>query len=183
MEMAELSGALEAILFVAGEPVALADLARALEVTREALEEAVAALTSQYDFERRGLRLMRYADAIQLATRPEYARYIERLLSPVQKQSLSQAALETLSVVAYRQPVTKAEVEAVRGVKCDYSIQSLVEKRLIHEVGRKETLGRPILYGTTEDFLRHFGIPTLEQLPALPDPEPAEAEGAREAGA
>ena len=104
---------------------------------------------------------------MQLTTRPDYAPYIERLLQPIQKQSLSQAAMETLSIIAYRQPVTKAEIEAVRGVKCDYSVASLVNKELICEVGRRESLGRPILYGTTPKFLQHFGIESLEELPPM----------------
>ena len=91
------------------------------------------------------------------------------MLQPVQKQSLSQAVMETLAVVAYRQPVTRAEVEQIRGVKCDYSLQSLMNKELIMEVGRKEALGRPILYGTTENFLSHFGLMTLEDLPPMPE--------------
>ena len=100
-----------------------------------------------------------------MSIRAEYAPYVERLLQPVQQQSLSQAAMETLSVIAYRQPVTKADIEKVRGVKCDYSVQSLLNKGLIQEQGRRETLGRPILYGTTDAFLRHFGIESLDQLP------------------
>lgn len=167
MQKSELCGIIEAILFVAGEPVAREDLAHALDLTVMELDEALAELSDHYDLERRGLKLNRYGSSVQLATRPEYAPYVERLLQPTQKQSLSQAAMETLSIVAYRQPVTKSDMEAVRGVKCDYSVQSLVNKGLIQEVGRKEALGRPILYGTTEEFLRHFGIESLEQLPQL----------------
>ena len=106
---------------------------------------------------------------MQLATRAIYAADVVHLLQPVQKQSLTQAAMETLAVVAYKQPVTRAEVEQVRGVKCDYSLQSLMNKELIMEVGRKEALGRPILYGTTENFLAHFGLSSLEDLPPMPE--------------
>ena len=105
--------------------------------------------------------------AMQLATRPDYAKYVEKLLQPVQKQSLSQAVMETLAVIAYRQPVTKAEIELIRGVKCDYSVQMLVSRGLIEEVGRKEALGRPILYGTTDAFLRHFCLTSLGDLPEI----------------
>ena len=94
---------------------------------------------------------------------------MERLLQPVQRQTLSQTAMETLAVIAYRQPVTKGEVEQVRGVKCDYSVQSLLHKGLIREAGRKEALGRPILYATTDRFLEHFGISDIRELPPLPD--------------
>lgn len=170
MQPNELAAVIEAILFVAGEPVLLTDLQKALETTPVELDAAVNALSSGYDFNRRGLCLKRFGEHIQLATRAEYAPYVEKLLQPVQKQSLSQAAMETLAVVAYRQPVTKAEVEAVRGVKCDYSVQSLVHKGLIADVGRKETLGRPILYATTDAFLSHFGISALSELPSLPEP-------------
>ena len=110
---------------------------------------------------------MRFGAHVQLATRPDYAPYVEKLLQPVQKQTLSQAVMETLAVIAYRQPVTKAEIEQVRGVKCDYSVQSLVAKGLIEEVGRKEALGRPILYGTTDAFLRHFCLSSLADLPQI----------------
>ena len=122
-------------------------------------------LKEEYDRGMRGLRLNRFGESVQLSTRPDYAPYIERLLQPVQKQSLSQAAMETLSIVAYRQPVTKTEIEAVRGVKCDYSVQSLMNRGLIEECGHRETLGRPLLYRTTDKFLQHFGIETLEDLP------------------
>lgn len=171
MQSNELSHIIEAILFVAGEPVGVEELAKALEVSQLELAAALDALESEYDYNRRGIRLNRFGSHVQLATRGEYAPYVERLLQPVQKQSLSQKAMETLAVIAYRQPVTKGEVEAVRGMKCDYSVQSLVNKGLIAEVGRKEALGRPILYGTTDKFLEHFGISSLEELPRLPEVE------------
>lgn len=164
----ELENIIEAILFVSGEPVALRELARALERDEAEIDAAAQRLEGEYDRQLRGLRLKRFGGHIQLATRAEYAPYIERLLQPVQKQSLSQAALETLAIVAYRQPVTRLDLEAVRGVKCDYSLQSLVNKNLVKEVGRKETIGRPILYGTTDAFLSHFGLQSLSD---LPDPE------------
>lgn len=165
MEQTLLVSIIEAILFVSGEPIQIADIAHSLNMTEMEMESAVQRLKDDYDLERRGLRLNRFGGSLQLSIRPELAPYVEQLLQPVQKQSLSQAALETLSIVAYRQPVTKQDMEAVRGVKCDYSVQSLVNKGLIHEAGRKETLGRPILYETTEKFLKHFGIESLNELP------------------
>ena len=164
-----LKGRVEAILFVAGEAVRTDELARALLVSEKELAQALDELRDEYDFHQRGFCLKRFGHQVQLATRALYARDVVRLLQPVQRQSLSQAAMETLAVVAYRQPVTRAEVEQVRGVKCDYSIQSLVNKQLIQEVGRKDALGRPILYGTTETFLSHFGISSLEDLPPMPE--------------
>ena len=169
--MTELSKIIEAILFVSGEPLQIGALAHALEVTELEINDALEALESDYDFQRRGICLKRFGSHVQLSTRADYAPYIEKLLQPVQKQSLSNAALETLAIVAYKQPVTKLEIEAVRGVKCDYSVQSLVNKGLIEEVGRKETLGRPILYGTTDSFLSHFGLRTLADLPKPPEKE------------
>jgi len=164
-----LAGRIEAILFVAGDAVRVEDLAKALNIGMAELERALTALKDEYDFAQRGFCLKRFGHQVQLATRALYSRDVVHLLQPVQKQSLSQAAMETLAVVAYRQPVTRADVEQIRGVKCDYSIQSLVNKELIHEVGRKDTLGRPILYGTTEAFLSHFGISSLDELPPMPE--------------
>lgn len=164
-----LEGRVEAILFVSGEPVRVEELARALDVPVKEVEAALEHLRDDYDFNQRGFMLRRFGHQAQLATRALYADDVVRMLQPVQKQSLSQAAMETLAVVAYRQPVTKAEIEQIRGVKCDYSVQSLVNKQLIMEVGRKEALGRPILYGTTEEFLSHFGIGSLAELPPMPE--------------
>ena len=163
----EVRGRIEAILFVAGEPVLLSDLAKALEMSESDTSKVISMLINEYDFEQRGFCLKKFGKHVQLATRAIYADWVERLLQPVQKQSLSQAAMETLAVVAYRQPVTRAEIEQIRGVKCDYSISSLVSKGLIEEVGRKEAIGRPILFGTTEDFLRSFGVTSLEELPSM----------------
>lgn len=164
-----LKGRVEAVLYVSGEPVRVDDLARALNVTVSELESCLTELRDEYDFGQRGVMLRRFGHQVQLATRPLYAQDVVHLLQPVQKQSLSQAVMETLAVVAYRQPVTRAEIEQVRGVKCDYSVQSLVNKGLIMEVGRKDALGRPILYGTTDAFLQHFGISSLEELPPMPE--------------
>ena len=169
MDNKNMPGIVEALLFVSGEPVEVSDLAHALDLTVLEMEEVLDQLALHYDTERRGLRLNRYGGQVQLSTRPEYAHYIETLLQPVQKQALSQAVMETLSIVAYRQPVTKGEIEAIRGVKCDYSVQMLLTRGLIQEAGRREGLGRPILYATTDAFLRHFGIEDLDALPGIPE--------------
>lgn len=172
-----LRGRIEAILFVAGEPVRVEELAKALSIGLAELNAALDALKDEYDFGQRGFCLKRFGHQVQLATRALYSTDVVRLLQPVQKQSLTQAAMETLAVVAYRQPVTRAEVEQIRGVKCDYSLQSLTNKSLIQEVGRKDTLGRPILYGTTETFLDHFGLSSLEELPPMPEAAKPEDDG------
>lgn len=166
-----LKGRIEAILFVAGEAVSLKDLSNSLKISEKALKKELDEISSEYDYEQRGFMLKKFGDKVQLATRPLYAGDIVRLLQPVQQQSLSQAAMETLAVVAYKQPVTRAEVEQIRGVKCDYSLQSLMIKGMIQEAGRKDTIGRPILYATTDFFLSHFGISSLDDLPPLPEKE------------
>ncbi len=163
-----LKGRIEAILFVAGEAVSVRDLARALQTGDDDIRKELTSLQDEYDYEQRGFSLKRFSDKVQLATRPLYAGDVIRLLQPVQQQSLSQAAMETLAVVAYKQPVTRAEVEQIRGVKCDYSLQSLINKGLIREAGRKDTIGRPILFCTTDEFLSHFGLENLEGLPEMP---------------
>lgn len=171
-----LEGRIEAILFVSGEPVRVDDLCKALNVKPSVLDKALTWLQNEYDMMQRGFCLRRFGRRVQLTTRALYAREVVRLLQPVQRQSLSQAAMETLAVIAYRQPVTRAEIEQVRGVKCDYSIQSLMNKQLIREVGRKETLGRPMLFGTTDTFLQHFGLTSLDDLPPMPTQQPTEEE-------
>lgn len=172
-----LKGRIEAILFVAGEAVSIKELARALQTEEKTVRSELNAIRDEYDYNQRGFLLKRFGDNVQLATRPLYSQDVLRLLQPVQQQSLSQAAMETLAVVAYKQPVTRAEVEQVRGVKCDYSLQSLMNKGLIKEMGRKDTIGRPILFGTTDEFLSHFGLEGLEFLPPLPENPEAGEEG------
>ncbi len=167
MEKQKLHGIIEAILFVSGEPMNVSVLAHALNLTVSELNVGLDALRDEYISQQRGLRLQRFGDSVQLTACAEAAAYIQRVLQPPTKQSLSSSAMETLSVVAYRQPVTKGEIEAVRGVKCDYAVQSLLNKGLIEEAGRRETLGRPVEYRTTEKFLMHLGIESLDELPAL----------------
>lgn len=164
-----LSAVIEAMLFVSGGPLEIADIARVLEATELEIGAALDALEKELDAGARGICLKRFGDHVQLNTNARYAPFVQRLLQPVQRQSLSQAALETLAIVAYHQPVTRLDIEAIRGVKCDYSIQSLIQKGLVADIGRRDTLGRPILYGTTDAFLSHFGLRTLSDLPPRPD--------------
>ncbi len=162
---------LEAYLFVATEPVQAADIARSLQVDPAAVEEALEDMVNAYA--RRinsGLHVVRIAGGYQMATQPALALGIGRLLAaPNQKARLSKPALETLAIIAYQQPVTQAEIEAVRGVSADGVLKTLAERQLIAETGRKEVAGRPILYATTPDFLHYFGLHTLEDLPPLED--------------
>ena len=165
---------LECLLFVAGEPVTLADLARALAADEIATEEALRSLQIGLTERGSGLQLLRIAGGWQLATRPEHAGAIGRMLTRGGSK-LSRAAMETLAIVAYRQPITAPEIEAVRGVSVSGVLKTLLERRLIAEAGRKETLGRPMLYVTTPDFLHYFAIADLSQLPPLEADMPAPA--------
>lgn len=168
---------LESLLFVADEPVTTRRLAQTLEVATDNVEAALATLQQAYV--ERGVRLQRAGDRVQLVSAPEAASHIERFLGLELKSRLSQAALEALSIVAYEQPVTRAQVEAVRGVNSDSVLRTLVSKCLIEDVGRLDTVGRPILFGTTFDFLQYFGLESLDVLPAieLPEDDQASASG------
>lgn len=169
-----LSARLEALLFVAPEAVSLAELAEALQVRTEEAQQALAEL--EQNLAGRGIRLLYHAGKIQLTTAPEAAADVERFLGLEATASLSRAALETLALIAYRQPITRPQVDAVRGVNSDGVIKSLLSKGLIQEAGRAEGPGRPILYVTTPAFLQHFGLRSLEELPPLELPE-AESNG------
>ena len=165
MTLEETAAAIEAILYVSGDPVELSALSESFLLTNMELESALAALEDRLIDTGSGLKLNRSGGTAWLSIRPDCAPAVEKFLQPAKKQALSQAVMETLSIIAYRQPVTKPEIEAVRGVKCDYSIQSLLNKGFIEEAGRKEALGRPMLYKTTDLFLSHLGIESLSQLP------------------
>ncbi len=160
---------LEALLFVAAEPVLPAQLAAALETTSTEIEQGLRAL--EESLAARGLRLQRHAGRVQLTTAPEFASFVERFLGLEATTRLSRAALETLAIIAYQQPVTRPQVDAVRGVNSDGMMKSLLAKGLIQETGRAEGPGRPILYNTTPEFLQHFGINSVRDLPALELPQ------------
>lgn len=162
---------LESLLFVADGPVDPAQLARVLGQPRAAVEEGLATLARQYREGGRGLRLQEYKGKYQLVTMAEAAPYVEAFLNVENSSRLSGPALETLAVIAYRQPVTRAQIEAVRGVDCAGVLRSLMQRGLIAEVGRLEMPGRPILYGVTEFFLQHFGLTDLAELPPLEQEE------------
>ncbi len=161
-EMAELKAAIESILFVADEPVELVQLHRLLEIPMEALEDLLTILSE--DYKERGIRLARLKDRIRMVTAPESAPYVQAFLGLEQTVRLSSAALETLAIIAFKQPVTRAQVEAIRGVNSDGVIATLEGRGLIEEVGQQEAPGRPLLYGTTMGFLQHFGLESLEEL-------------------
>lgn len=180
MEVNELDCALEGILFAAGEPIGVERLCMALEASRAKIDAAAQRLMERYVDERRGIRLIRMDGSYQLCSAPEYAEYIRKALETRKPAKLSQPALEVLAVIAYYQPVTRAYIDQVRGVDSAYTVSLLLERELIRECGRLAVPGRPILYQTTSNFLRSFGISSLDELPVLPQSDQDGEHTARE---
>ena len=163
----KIKGIIEAVLFTMGESVTLERLAVALELDQEALREILLEMKEDYNKEERGICLIELDDAWQICTKIETYDYVRKLVSQPKKRSLTDVMLETLSIIAYKQPVTKQEIEAIRGVKSDFAVNKLVEYKLVKELGRLETIGRPIVFGTTEEFLRCFGVSSIEVAESL----------------
>ena len=162
---AAIRAAVEAILFAAGGSVETARLASALELDSGEMRDILRRMELRYEEEDRGIRLLELEDAWQLCTKREHYGELIRIVKQPRKYTLTEVLLETLSIVAYKQPVTKLEIEKIRGVKSDHAVNKLVEYGLIEEVGRRDAPGRPILFGTTEEFLRSFGVSSVEELP------------------
>ena len=167
--MCDISSAIEAILFAAGDSVPIARLSLILEVYEGEIENAAAALAENYISEGRGIRILRLDDKLQMCSAPEYASYISKALEQRKPPMLSQSALETLAVVAYFQPVTRAYIDQVRGVDSSYTVGVLTQRGLIEPCGKLDVPGRPSVFRTTDVFLRTMGISELSQLPELPD--------------
>ena len=159
--------AIEGILFAAGEPVKAAKLAAVLETDIDTVTEAVKLLRYNYDTEERGMTIIDIDDGYQLCSRPDYYNYIQLILGEQRRQALSNAAMEVLAIIAYKQPITRGQIEYVRGVNSDAAVNRLAERGLIEESGRLDAPGRPILYKTTQNFLRCFGLSTPKDLPPL----------------
>lgn len=170
-----LSRHIEALIFCSAKPIGLAELKAcmeemfAAELQNSAIEGALNELTQKYEADEYAFALYKTGGGYQFLTKPAYQSSIGILLKQQSKKRLSASALETLSIVAYKQPVTKTEMEQIRGVNCDYTIQKLLEKELVEIKGKAETIGRPLLYGTTEKFMEYFGINSLKDLPTLKD--------------
>lgn len=171
MAVENIKAAIEAILFASGSSVELSRIAQALEIKEKEAEKHISALMDDYSTQNMGITIIKLDTAYQMVSCKEYAPQIRTVMDLRRNTPLSQAALEVLAVVAYNQPVTKAFVEQVRGVDCSGVIGSLTAKGLVEEKGRLELPGRPLLYGTTEHFLRCFNIPSIEELPPLPESE------------
>ena len=169
MKIKELEGAIEAILFAMGESVELSRIAKAINMDTKTTEKLIHNMMDRYEQEERGIQIIELGDSYQMCTRKKYYEYLINFALHPQKPVLTEVMLETLSIIAYKQPVTKAELEKIRGVKCDHAVNKLVEYNLVRELGRLDAPGKPILFGTTEEFLRSFGVQDLDELP-MPDP-------------
>lgn len=163
----ELQGAIEAILFTMGKSVELSKIAKAIEQDEETTLKLIHGLMDKYESKDRGVRIIELDHAFQMCTKKEAYEYLIRVASQPKKQALTDVLLETMSIIAYKQPVTKLEIEKIRGVKSDHAVNKLVEYGLAEEVGRMDAPGRPILFGTTEEFLRRFCVQSIDELPTL----------------
>jgi segregation and condensation protein B len=161
----QISAAIESLLFVSGRPLEYAELRKLLNVDETELACGLQMLNDQLESQGRGIRLQRLGEQVQLVTAPENARYIAALLDLPMTARLTTAAMETLAIISYRQPITRAQIEAIRGVNSDRAVASLVQHGLVVEIGRAQTIGRPALFATTPEFLQQFGLTSLEQLP------------------
>ena len=177
-----IKSALESMMFTWGEPLPAKQAADVLDISKDEAVEHFRALADEYEQEGRGIVIREVNGAFQFVTREENADYVRRLCTPIKSKKLTQSALEVLAIIAYKQPVTKGEMEAIRGIKCDRVVEGLASKGLIQEVGRSNAIGRPILYGTTDTFLKNFGFTSLKELPEIEDIESVLSEDIEDAG-
>lgn len=159
--------AIEAILFTMGESVELDKMAAALEIKKSELKKIIKGMQERYSAEDRGIRIIELEDSYQLCTKPEMYEALIKIAKQPRRQVLTDVLMETLSIIAYKQPITKGEIERIRGVKCDHAVNKLVEYELVEEVGRLDAPGRPLLFGTSEEFLRRFGVDSVDNLPNI----------------
>ncbi len=173
MKRKEMEGVIEAILFTMGESVELSRIAKALEEEEETVRNVIHQMMERYEKEDRGIHIIELDNAFQMCTKKETYEYLIRIAKQPKRHVLTDVALETLSIIAYKQPVTKLEIEKIRGVKSDHAVNKLIEYDLVTEVGRLNAPGKPILFGTTEEFLRRFSVQSVEELPSI-NPEKLE---------
>lgn len=165
MDEKEIKSIIEGMLFTWGEPLELSEIVKVLEIEDKIIKKHIDEMIESYNNAERGLNIVQSNNSYQLCTKPKLYNWINKLYVPEKQRGLSSASLETLSIIAYKQPITKSEIEYIRGVKCDKALKALLDKDIINEVGRLEQIGRPILYGTTDYFLQYFGITNLNDLP------------------
>lgn len=182
LNLKELEGVIEAILFASGEPVAIKNISRTIGQTEKFTQKIINSLIDKYNIEKRGIKIIKTDDTYQMCTNPDYFEYIKELYSIPQKKNLSQALLETLSIIAYKQPITKLGIENIRGVSCEHAVNALIKYELVEEKGRLEAIGRPILLGTTKEFLKYFGFSSLEEMPRIEEVGNEEIENIRNIG-
>ena len=186
MEIREIKSIIEALLFAAGDPVELDAIADIVDVDKKTLKKIIKTMMDEYNYERRGIHIIKLENSYRMCTRGEYKDYVSMLMKPGRKLQLSNAAIEVLAIVAYKQPVTRSVIEHIRGVNCDYIVNRLIERGFIAEIGRMDDApGRPILFGTTKHFLQTFGIESISELPefdTLAVPEDIEPVPAGEPG-
>lgn len=173
MEIEKLQGIIEAILFTMGESVELGKIAAVIEHDENTTRKIIHNMMDRYEEDNRGIRIIELEDSFQMCTKKETYEYLIRIAKQPKRYVLTEVLLETLSIVAYKQPVTKLEIEKIRGVKSDHAVNKLVEYGLVEEVGRMDAPGRPLLFGTTEEFLRRFSVQSLDELPTI-NPEQVE---------
>lgn len=170
MEKLQLKAIIEGLLFVSGdEGMTIKEIAHIIDHDEATVMKLLIELTADYNQLHRGMTIMKSNDVFHLTTKREHSLFYKKMLQTPRTSRLSQSALETLAIIAYKQPITRIEIEDIRGVNSDYAVQTLVARSLIKEFGRKDTVGRPVLFGTTKDFLTYFGLTSLEELPALPE--------------
>lgn len=167
MSIGRMEAVIEAVLFTMGDSVETSKLALAIEQDADTTRKLIHNMMDRYDAEDRGIKIIELEDSFQLCTKAEFYENLVKVAAEPKRYVLSDSALETLSIIAYKQPVTKLEIEQIRGVKSDYAVNKLIEYNLITELGRLDAPGRPILFGTTEDFLRSFGLASVEELPTI----------------
>lgn len=167
MDNKQIENIIEAVLFVSGDGVEISRIAELIELDIETTEKIIDSFADRYNFEEHGLKIIKYGDLYQLSTRPELVEYISRFAGSKKPNNLSNAALEVLSIIAYNQPVTRSTIDKIRGVDSFGPLDKLITREIVEEVGRLDAPGRPILYGTTDEFLRIFGLKKLEEMPEL----------------
>lgn len=166
--MSDLENKLEALLFVSGDGVEISEIIEKWQVTDKALEKAFENLKERFN-ENFGIKIIKYRNKLQLCSNPTYADDISSVLNPIRERNLSKATLETIAIIAYKQPITRLDIEQIRGVNSDYAIQTLLKHNLIEVVGRKDAIGKPLLFGTTDEFLKRFDLENLDNLPNYDD--------------
>ena len=164
MEIEQLDNALEALLFVSGDGLKVSDISDMLELQKSEVNASIKRLKEKYSG-KSGIHLISYNGKVQFASNPEYAEVVSQILNPIKEKALSAATLETVAIIAYKQPITRLELESIRGVNCDYVVQMLLKHNLIEVVGRKDVIGKPLLFGTTDEFLKRFQIESIKDLP------------------